>query len=503
MRLSVVMTRAQCGIDAPAVRVEAHLAGGLPSVSMVGLPETAVRESKDRVRSALATSRFDFPVGRVTLNLSPADLPKEGGRYDLPIAVGILAASGQLPAASLDYREFIAELALSGELRPVRGILPAAIAAAKAGHELIVAPENADEAALPPGARVIAARHLLDVHRHLAGDTVLPWQSTPSRETSAPRAPDLADVRGQPLARRALEIAAAGGHSLLLIGPPGSGKSMLAARLPGILPPLDPSETLEAAAIRSLRGPVPASLLAGERSFRAPHHSSSAIALVGGGGIPRPGEVSLAHHGVLFLDELPEFDRRTLEMLREPLESGVIHLSRAARQTSFPAQVQLIAAMNPCPCGWLGDPSRGCGYTCERAERYRARVSGPLLDRIDLHVEVPPVPAATLAKDGTGESSEAVRRRVVRARERQTARQGCANARLDGARLSEIVALSGEDRAFIANAMDKLRLSARATDRVLRVSRTLADLAGEEHVGRHALLEALSYRALDRAVAPA
>lgn len=515
MRLSVVLTRAQCGIEAPLVRVEAHLAGGLPSVSMVGLPETTVRESKDRVRSALATSRFEFPVGRVTLNLSPADLPKEGGRYDLPIAIGILAASGQLPAASIASREFLAELALSGELRPVRGILPAAIAAAKAGHELIVAPENADEAALPPGARVIAARHLLDVHRHLCadtvggntvgGDAVLPRHPAPSPATHRQRAsaPDLADVRGQPLARRALEIAAAGGHSLLLIGPPGSGKSMLAARLPGILPPLDPSETLEAAAVRSLRGPVPASLLAGERSFRAPHHSSSAVALVGGGGIPRPGEVSLAHHGVLFLDELPEFDRRTLEMLREPLESGVIHLSRAARQTSFPAQVQLVAAMNPCPCGWLGDPARGCGYSCERAERYRARVSGPLLDRIDLHVEVPPVPAATLAQDRAGEDSETVRERVVRARERQTRRQGCANARLDGARLSEFVALSGEDRAFIAGALDRLRLSARATDRVLRVARTLADLACEERVERHALLEALSYRALDRAVAPA
>ncbi|MFZ5724404.1 MAG: YifB family Mg chelatase-like AAA ATPase [Pseudomonadota bacterium] len=498
MRLAVVATRASRGIDAPPVRVETHLAGGLPSVSIVGLPETAVRESKDRVRSALVTSRFEFPVGRITLNLSPADLPKEGGRFDLPIAVGILAASGQLPAAALDRREFLAELALTGELRAVHGVLPAAIACARAGRELIVAPENADEAALPAGAKVIAARHLLDVCAHLSGDMPLPLHR-PAAETIAPETgPDLADVRGQAHARRALEIAAAGAHSLLMIGPPGSGKTMLAARLPGILPPLTTDEALEAAAVRSLRGPVPRSLLAGARPYRAPHHSASGSALAGGGAVPRPGEISLAHHGVLFLDELPEFGRHVLEMLREPLESGTVHIARSARQVEFPARFQLVAAMNPCPCGFLGDPERSCGYTCERAERYRGRLSGPLLDRIDIHVEVAALPPSTLTAAGSGEPSAAVRERVVAARGRQLARQGCTNAALDGRTLLEATALQEPDREFLVAALEKMRLSARATDRILRVARTIADLAGEPRVARTALLEALGLRALDR-----
>ncbi len=499
MRIAVVATRATRGIDAPAVRVETHLSGGLPSVSIVGLPETAVRESKDRVRSALQTSRFDFPVGRVTVNLAPADLPKEGGRFDLPIALGILAASGQLPARALEGSEFIGELALSGELRPVRGVLPAALACARAGHELVVPVDNADEASLPPGARVIAARHLLDVCRHLTGEArIAPHQPPAHAPANDPVVADLADVRGQPLARRALEIAAAGGHSLLMIGPPGSGKTMLASRLPGILPPLAMDEALESAAVRSLRGAVPAELLAGRRPFRSPHHSASSIALVGGGGVPRPGEISLAHHGVLFMDELPEFDRRTLEVLREPLESGVVHLTRAAAQVAFPARFQLVAAMNPCPCGYLGDPQRGCGYTCERAARYRARLSGPLLDRIDLHVEVAALPPATLAQESAGEDSATVRARVMQARERQLQRQGCTNATLDGKALASAARLSVADRGYLVEALERLRLSARATDRVLRVSRTIADLAGSDEVGRPHLLEALGYRALDR-----
>ncbi|MFP5440664.1 MAG: YifB family Mg chelatase-like AAA ATPase [Gammaproteobacteria bacterium] len=498
MRLAVVATRASRGIDAPAVQVETHLAGGLPSVSIVGLPETAVRESKDRVRSALQTSRFEFPVGRITLNLAPADLPKEGGRFDLPIAIGILAASGQVPATALSGREFLAELALNGELRAVHGVLPAAIACARAGVELVVAPENADEAALPPGAKVVAARNLLDVCAHLRGEAVLPAHHANPVETAASTMPDLADVRGQAHARRALEIAAAGAHSLLMIGPPGSGKTMLASRLPGILPPLTAGEALEAAAVRSLRGPVPAALLAGARPYRAPHHSASASALVGGGSVPRPGEISLAHHGVLFLDELPEFDRHTLETLREPLESGTVHIARSARQVEFPARFQLVAAMNPCPCGFLGDPERGCGYTCERADRYRAKLSGPLLDRIDIHVEVTALPPATLTGRDAGEPSATVRSRVIAARERQLARQGCANAALDGRALLDAVALEDADRAFLVTALEKMRLSARATDRVLRVARTVADLAAEPRVGRSALLEALGLRALDR-----
>ncbi|MGD8690170.1 MAG: YifB family Mg chelatase-like AAA ATPase, partial [Gammaproteobacteria bacterium] len=391
MALSRVLSRAQAGIEAPAVTVEVHLSNGLPSLSIVGLPEAAVREAKDRVRSALINSRFDFPARRITVNLAPADLPKEGGRFDLPIALGILAASGQIPDDPLERHEFVGELSLSGELRPVRGALPAAVKVRDAGRALLVAADNADEAALVSGARVHGAEHLLEVCAHLNGDTRLGLHEPTIKGGAAPAAGDLRDVRGQHQARRALEIAAAGGHSLLFIGPPGTGKSMLASRLPGVLPPMTEEEALEAAAVASVSGGFDPARW-GQRPFRSPHHTASGVALVGGGTHPRPGEISLAHHGVMFLDELPEFDRKVLEVLREPLESGEITISRAARQASYPARFQLIAAMNPCPCGYLGDPGGRCRCTEDQVWRYRSRISGPLLDRLDLHVEVPRPP---------------------------------------------------------------------------------------------------------------
>lgn len=500
MQIARASCRAPFGVDAVPVLVETHLAGGLPSISIVGLPETAVRESKDRVRSALQTAGFEFPAGRVTINLAPADLPKRGGRYDLAIALGILAASGQVPDAALDGGEFIAELSLGGELRPVSALLPAAMAATAAGKALFVAPGNAHEAALVPGARVFAAGTLVELCAHLRGEAPLhAAANTGLDDVAASHAlPDLADVRGQPQARRALEVAAAGGHSLLLIGPPGTGKSMLAARLPGLLPALTDAQALEVAAIHSLRSQGEPARPSRRPPWRAPHHSSSARALVGGGNVPRPGELSLAHQGVLFLDELPEFDRQVLDMLREPLETGSVLVSRALQQCRFPARVQLVAAMNPCPCGWLGDPQRSCGYTCERATRYRTRVSGPLLDRIDLHVEVPPLPPGELASAQAGEDSATVRARVARARTRQLARGGVANNALQGVALREAVQLSADDTDFLVAALARLRLSARAAERIQRVARTIADLADAPSVTRLHLLEALAYRCLDR-----
>ena len=401
--VSTVLSRAQHGMDAPLVRVEVHLGSGLPRFAIVGLPEAVVKESKDRVRAAILNCNLRMPDGRITVNLSPADVPKEGVRFDLPIAVGILVASEQVVQPPFESCELYGELSLGGEIRPVRGALLAAIAAGRAGHRMIVPPHNVAETLLVSGCRVAAAQHLLDVVAHAAGSSPLEFASGAPPPVIAAQHPDLCEVHGQAQAKRALEIAAAGEHSLVMIGPPGTGKSMLAQRLPGLLPPMSENEALEVAALRSVSGLALKSAQWRARPFRSPHHTSSAIALVGGGSGPRPGEVSLAHHGVLFLDELPEFDRGVLEVLREPLENGTVTISRAARQAEFPATFQLVAAMNPCPCGYLGDTQGRCRCTAEQVQRYRSRLSGPLIDRLDLHVEVPRVPTQVLAaKSGSG-----------------------------------------------------------------------------------------------------
>lgn len=497
--LAKIHSRAQAGVDAPAVTVEVHQSNGLPALNIVGLPEAAVRESKDRVRSALINSRFDFPARKLTVNLAPADLPKEGGRFDLPIALGILAASGQLDPEPLKDLEFLGELSLSGELRPVRGALPAALKARKAGRALLVPLDNADEAALVSGVEILGARHLLDVCAHLTGrQRITPHVS--SLTTVHPHYEDLADVRGQHQAKRAVEIAAAGGHSLLFVGPPGTGKSMLASRLPGILPPMTEDEALETAAVASISDNGFGAANWRKRPYRNPHHTASAVALVGGGSFPRPGEISLAHHGVLFLDELPEFDRKVLEVLREPLESGAIVVSRAARQAEFPAAFQLIAAMNPCPCGYLGDPSGRCRCTPDQVQRYRSKVSGPLLDRIDLHVEAPRVAREALRPDTPpdGEASSIVAERVTQARQRQLDRQAKPNARLGTREINKHCKPDATGQQLLERAMEQLGLSARAYHRVLKVARTIADIAGNENVMSTHVAEAVGYRVLDR-----
>ncbi|SEA21281.1 YifB family Mg chelatase-like AAA ATPase [Microbulbifer marinus] len=490
MSLSVTYARAQLGVSAPLVTVETHLANGLPAFHIVGLPEAAVRESRDRVRSALINSHFEFPQRRITVNLAPADLPKEGGRYDLAIAVGILAASGQVPTEPLPGYEFIGELALTGALREVSGSLPAAIACGAAERKLVVPQESASEAALA-GTEVKTARSLLQVCAELHGREQLPT-ATREVEQTVPVCADLADVRGQLKARRALEVAAAGGHNLLFYGPPGTGKTMLASRLPGILPPLDAGELIEVAAVYSSAG-LPHLQ---QRPFRAPHHSASPTALVGGGSNPKPGEISLAHRGVLFLDEMPEFPRHALEILREPLENGEVRISRARAQVTYPADFQLVGAMNPCPCGYLGEPR--CRCTPDQIDRYRNKLSGPLLDRIDMQVEVAGMSAGQLQDAPLGESSATVRERVLQARERQLQRQGKINAQLSGAEIDRTCSLGKSEQAMLRQSVEQLGLSARSYHRVLKVARTLADLSGQENIGTSQIAEALAYRNLDR-----
>ena len=498
MSLAIVHSRARLGIDAPAVSVEVHLANGMPSLTLVGLPETAVRESKDRVRSALQNAQLEFPGSRrITISLAPADLPKEGGRFDLAIALGLLAASGQIPATALQDCECIGELALSGELRPVQGVLPVALACREAGRRLILPRANATEAALVEGVELIAAEHLLALCAHLRGEASLP--ALP--EVTAPPPPavaELGEVQGQEQAKRALIVAAAGGHNLLLFGPPGTGKTLLASRLPGILPPLREQEALEVAAIQSVCERTPLLAWPG-RPFRAPHHGASAAALVGGGSHPRPGEVSQAHNGVLFLDELPEFDRKVLEMLREPLESGSIHIARAREQLRFPARFQLVAAMNPCPCGYQGDPSGRCRCSPEQIQRYRGKLSGPLLDRIDLHLAMRNEPFKLTGETGRSKPDTATAAaQVAAARQAQQQRQQCLNAHLDLAGIQQHCALTEADGRWLEQAVERLGLSRRASHRVLKVARTLADLAGSPALERPHLAEALQYRQLDR-----
>lgn len=495
MTLAVSYSRAHVGMQAPLVTIEVHISGGLPAFSIVGLAETAVREAKERVRSAILNSQFDFPNGRITVNMAPADLPKQGGQFDLAIALGILAASEQIEADKLKPFEWLGELSLSGHLRKGPGALPAAMACHNAQRALVCNINNAEEAALVQGASIYGATHLLEVCRMLKDKDFFLPSPVPSFENNRKSYPDMADVKGQTSARRALEIAAAGKHNLLLFGPPGTGKTLLASRLPGLLPPMTDAQALEVAAVQSVAN-LP--LTWQQRPFRSPHHSASAAALIGGGSLPKPGEVTLAHQGVLFLDELPEFPRHVLDVLREPLESREVCISRAARQCTFPAGFQLVAAMNPSPGGYGADDPRSKRYSPEQIQRYISRLSGPFLDRIDLHIEVPTLPKELLMSDQPAECTADIRVRVEQAWQAQQTRQGCSNSELQGKQLEQICVISDAEKKLLDQAIDRLGLSARAYHRILKVARTVADLNGQQRIDKQAIIESLNCRQLEK-----
>jgi magnesium chelatase family protein len=491
-----IYTRVQVGTRAELALVEAHVLPGLPRINLVGLPEKVVKESIERVRSAILSSAFEFPVARLTINLAPADIPKEGGCFDLPIAMGILASSGQFPGVNFDQYEFLGELALTGGLRAVRSTISSAIGARAAGRILVLPYENLEEALLVEGVKCLPAHSLLEVCSYLLNKEPLPIKVGVPVDKNLAIYPELKEVKGQGMGRRALEIAAAGGHHLLFYGPPGTGKTLLASRLPGLLGALSLEEALEVATIGSLKGLIPNKNTFYQRPFRHPHHTASAVALVGGGGTPSPGEISLAHQGVLFLDEFPEFDRHVLEVLREPLETGSVHISRARGGVTFPARFQLIAAMNPCPCGYFGSTIKTCQCSVQQIQRYQSRISGPLLDRVDLTVKIDAVPLVKLLDLPEGETTEQVRQRVGQAREIQLSRQQQLNSLLAGKSLEKYGYLSSELSARFIKIADQFKFSMRVYHRVLRVSRTIADLAGAENIQEAHVFEAIQFRSV-------
>lgn len=498
MSLAIVKSRTQSGMQAISVDVEVHLANGLPGFSVVGMAETAVRESKDRVRGAIVNAKFEFPARRIIVNLAPADIPKTGGRFDLPIALGILLASGQLRAKGLGDYEVMGELALSGELKGVQACLPSALACMKQGRQLLISSASASEAALIEGLPIIAVDSLADAAAHLSGQQTISEFAKDNVAESGAKYADMADICGQLHGKRALEVAAAGGHHILFWGAPGAGKTMLASRLPGILPPLSTEQALEAAAIQSVSSQGFDLSDWKQRPFRSPHHSASAVALVGGSSPPIPGEISLAHHGVLFLDELPEFSRQALEQLREPLETGYVNVVRAHHRVKFGCHTQLVASMNPCKCGYYGDSSNRCHCSAQSIENYRNRISGPLLDRIDMHVHLPQLEIKELRGAKQGESSEVIRERVTQARQRQLSRQGCINADLETSCLEGICQLDQQSAQLLETACQKMGLSARAYHRILKLSRTIADLQNSESIRKPHIGEALGFRLLVR-----